>query len=486
MSQRHRTCWRAAWLACLLPGLALAHSFSTPYVLPIPYWIYVYGCAATLVVTFAVLGFFASEPVSPASSEARASTSARLIRLRWPWVLPLLRAGALFCLLLTILSGFVGVDDPGRNIGMTMFWVIFLLGFAYLTLLIGDVYALINPWKTVVAWLERIGLDLSTARVAYPQRLSYWPAFLFYMALIWIELFFEQKPSTLSIILIVYSTITLIGVALFGKSAWFSRADLFSNYFGVIGKLAPVEYVEAPREPGLSLRLRAPFSGAVNDRPEHVSLVLFVLFMLSSTTYDAVYETQAWTALFWQNAMLVLQPLWGTDLGKAQGMLMSSFLVYRKAGLLVFPFLYLGVYLLALLAARVVSRTTVASRTLALDFCYSLMPIAFAYNFTHYYTFLVAQVRVLPWLLTDPFGLGWNLFGLQQDPQNATSQMGVIWHVQVIVILIGHVASVIVAHRVATRTFATRGQVLASQLPLLVLMVAYTTLGLWVLTLPLG
>jgi hypothetical protein len=369
---------------------------------------------------------------------------------------------------------------------MTMFWVVFLLGLAYLTLLIGDVYALINPWKTLVEWLERIGVNLSTSRVRYPEPIGHWPAFLFYMALIWIELFFAQKPLTLSILLLVYSTITLIGVVLFGKSVWFQRADLFSNYFRVIGKLAPVDYIGTPHEHDIQLRLRAPFSAAVSERPEHVGVVLFVLFMLSSTAYDAIYETQLWTALFWKNAMLVLQPLWGTDLGKAQSLLMDWFLVYRKAGLMLSPFLYLGFYCLALLAARVLTRAATSLRTLALQFCYSLLPIAFAYNFTHYYTFLVYQLRVLPWLISDPFGLGWNLLGLQQDPQSPALQMGVVWHTQVIVILIGHVVSVVVAHQVATRVFATRRQVLASQVPMLILMVGYTMLGLWILTLPLG
>jgi hypothetical protein len=46
----------------LAPAAAQAHSFGTPYVPPIPLWMYVYGGAATLVVTFVVIGIFVSAP----------------------------------------------------------------------------------------------------------------------------------------------------------------------------------------------------------------------------------------------------------------------------------------------------------------------------------------------------------------------------------------------------------------------------------------
>lgn len=479
----------AALLLCLVPALSLAHSFSTPYILPIPFWIYVYGCVATLVVTFAVLGVFAGSPAAPVASAAvRAPQSTDGVSLKPRWLVPALRAGALGCLLLCMMSGFIGTPDPARNINITLFWVAFLLGFAYLVALIGDLYALIDPWRTLVDLLQRAGLNLSGARVNYPQSLGHWPAFMFYLALIWMELFVETTPRTLSIALLIYSAITFVGVAIFGRHAWFEKADVFANYFRLYGKLAPVEYIGTSPE-DLRLRFRAPFAGLLSDPPRHVSLVLLVLCMLSSTAYDAIYDTQYWTAFFWENLLWILQPLWGTDLAKAQSLLMSSFLVYRKVGLLIFPFLYLAVYVVSLLAAKLLSRTDLTLRTLSAAFCYSLLPIVVAYNFAHYYTFLVAQADAFPWLVTDPLGLGWNLLGLEQDIQllqDPALQMGVIWHTQVSVILIGHIASVAVAHKAAIRVFATRRQVISSQLPVLLLMVAYTMLGLWILTLPLA
>jgi hypothetical protein len=401
-------------------------------------------------------------------------------------LLLLLQAGAAGCLLLTILAGLIGTTDPADNIGMTLFWVIFLLGLTYLTLFAGDLYALINPWKWAVEGLERLGLDLSTRRVNFPQRLGYWPAFLFYVALIWIELFWALKPFGLSIALLTYSGITFAGVALFGKTTWFCRAELFSVFFRQIGKLAPIEYQPTGEGASWQVRIRPPFAGVLNDRPEHISLVLIVLFMLSSTTYDSIHETAMWVGLFWKNALWLLQPLWGKDLGKAQSLLMDWYLAYRQAGLLAFPFVYFGVYRLVLAWAKALTGTAVSLRNLALDFCYSLLPVAVAYHFTHYFTFLIAQGRNLPALLSDPLGSGWNLLGIHHASESLPLPMAVIWHTQVAVLLAGHVVSIYLAHRRATQTFATRRAVVVSQLPLLLLMVIYTLSGLWILSLPLG
>lgn len=86
-------------------------------------------------------------------------------------------------------------------------------------------------------------------------------------------------------------------------------------------------------------------------------------------------------------------------------------------------------------------------RQLALQFAYSLLPIALVYNLTHYYTLRVEQGTL---------------------------------------ILFGHIVSVYLAHLVALRTFGCARQAALSQWPMLLLMVALTTIGLWILSLPIA
>src|SRR6185437_7483594 len=136
-------------LACLLPEAAQAHSFEVAYVLPIPIWIYMYACMAMLVVSFAAIGYFFATPVavsllatSPGGTASMGYSGAVA-----PSAIFILRGGAAGLLILTIIAGLIGSKDPIVNINMTLFWVVFLLAFAYLTAIFGDLFAIISPWQ---------------------------------------------------------------------------------------------------------------------------------------------------------------------------------------------------------------------------------------------------------------------------------------------------------------------------------------------------
>jgi hypothetical protein len=118
-------------------------------------------------------------------------------------------------------------------------------------------------------------------------------------------------------------------------------------------------------------------------------------------------------------------------------------------------------------------------------FVFSLVPIAIAYHLAHYLSYLlVAGQQIIP-LVSDPFGIGWDLFGTA----GYRIDIGIIgakfvWHAAVVSIVVGHVFAVGVAHFMALRVFETAKGVLRSQVPFLVLMVAYTMVSLWILSQP--
>jgi hypothetical protein len=58
-----------------------------------------------------------------------------------------------------------------------------------------------------------------------------------------------------------------------------------------------------------------------------------------------------------------------------------------------------------------------------------------------------------------------------------------IWHSQVAIIVAPHVVGVIIAHALALRLVGP-ARAAVSQLPMLVLMIGYTMLGLWLLSTP--
>ncbi len=462
-----------------LPGVACAHSFGRLYNLPVPFWMYIYGAAAALALSFLLVAYFVTAPPPSKSAETEPQGPAWLQRWRQPWLLRTLKIISVLGLLLCLLTGFLGNRNPYINFNMTFFWVVFVLGFTYLTAMTGDLYAAINPWKTIAEMVERGLKGFTRGRLHYPPALSYWPALAFYMAFIWVELFAHTRPFSLAVILSIYTGINLLGVWLIGSAAWFRYGEFFSVFLRLIAKMAPLDSRDG------KLRLRAPFVGVLEEPAESYSLLLFVLFMLSSTAFDGLRETVPWFKLFWQDQFNILTPLIGESPITAFVWLRPYYYAYELCWLLLSPFLYLAVYLLFIGLTKLITGSALTLRELALRFAFSLLPIVLVYNITHYYTLILTQGVKIVSMLSDPFGWGWNLFGtagLLRAP--ILPDMGFVWHSQVGLILFGHIVSVYLAHLEALKTFPTQRQATLSQLPMLCLMVIFTTVGLWILAQP--
>jgi len=119
------------------------------------------------------------------------------------------------------------------------------------------------------------------------------------------------------------------------------------------------------------------------------------------------------------------------------------------------------------------------------------VPIALAYHFSHYLTVLLVNGQYALVALSDPFSAGWNLFGTAGMQVVTGVTLGaeatwVVWNLQAGAIIGGHVLAVLAAHRIATRLHTQPAQAAMSELPLTILMVAYTVFGLWLLSTPTG
>jgi hypothetical protein len=463
-----------------VPQTALAHSFGKLYTLPVPVWLYLYGAAAALLVSFLVIGYFVGTPQAAHRNFATRPLPRAFEWLAAPAAVRVLQLLSLALLLLSIATGLWGTRNPYANFNMTFFWIVFVLAYTYTVALLGDSYRVLNPWQQLAQGASSVSRQFAVGRYDYPQRFSYLPALALYMAFIWIELFGNVRPLSLSVLLLGYAGLTLTGCWLWGQAAWFRYGDFFSVFFRITGMMSVIE-----RRDG-RFQLRQPFIGLLRERCEDFSLLLFVMFMLSSTAYDGMHNTVPWVRVFWQDLKPLFEPIVGTDIVRSFPVLKQMYFVYQSLALILSPLLYLSIYVAMIAAAKAITRSPRSLRELCLDFGYTLVPIALVYNVTHYYTLIAQQGVLVIKLISDPFGFGWNLFGtagwLSKPPM---LDVGTIWHTQVALILVGHIVSVYLAHIVALRVFVTPRQALLSQLPLLVMMVAYTTLGLWILSLPL-
>lgn len=478
-----------AALLTVLASPAYCHIMQVAYTLPVPLWMYAYGATGALIASFVVVGYFVKAPAGETPLRTFAVADGALARaIASPSLLTLLRTLSVLALAAMITTGFAGSAVATANLNVTFFWVVFVLAFFYLTALIGDLYAHINPWRVVCEGLERWKPGFGRGRHPYPVRLGYYPALVLYMAFIWLELFGRTAPRSLSLVLATYTLINLAGAWTFGIAAWFRYGEFFGVMFRLVGKLAPLEWL--PREPdrnGLQFRWRYPFAGLLQERPEHFSLVLFVLFMLSSTAFDGVHETVPWVSIFWRHIYPVIEAAVGAHGAGSYLKLVNTYYYWQWLMLIASPFIYLAIYYFFVALAKRVTRTAAPVSELALVFAYALIPIAFVYHVTHYFTLLLAQGPSFVSLLSDPLGRGWNLLGTKNlFADGVLLEAGLIWHTQVWLILIGHIVSVYLSHVEALRIFRSPRQALLSQAPLLVLMVALTTIGLWILSMPIA
>jgi hypothetical protein len=120
-------------------------------------------------------------------------------------------------------------------------------------------------------------------------------------------------------------------------------------------------------------------------------------------------------------------------------------------------------------------------RPAAALFAPSVVPVALGYVLAHYYSFLAVEGQRAFIRLSDPLGTGANWLGTSHlQVSYALATPVIVANVQVVAIVIGHVLGVVVAHDRAVRLFP-RARAVVGQLPLLVLMVTLTCLGLFLL-----
>jgi hypothetical protein len=453
--------------------LPLAHGIGGVRDLPVPLWLFFYGAGLALVLSFVALGALWRRPLLEERQRGKPLP---------PWLQRVLlgrelriAVGTISVALLGLVfaTALVGEDSVAVNLAPTFVYVVFWLGMVPVVVLLGNVWSVLSPWRAAadgVAWLwRRAGQTWSTAD--YPDRLGRWPAAVLLFAFAMLELAYPNpsSPRTLAIAIALYSWITWLGMLTFGRDAWTRTGEAFAVYFELLARLSPF----AVRGEGERRRVvaRLPTTGLAGEdaRP---GTIAFVAVMLGSVAFDGFSRT-GW----WQDRLFSID----ADLGLERPSLADLALTgFNTAGLLAFVLLVALVFLLAADAAR---RTAGERRPLTSQFVGSLVPIALAYAVAHYFSLLVLQGQAMRRLVSDPFGYGWDLFGTRDfEPRLDLLTPNTVWYVQVAALVVGHVLGLVLAHDRAVALFRSAGAALRTQYAMLVLMVAYTVGGLWLLS----
>ena len=445
--------------------------------LPIPAWLFAWGASLVLIVSFAALSVawrdskFSSDRWHPVTERLSRPVTALATQI-------VTGAIGVFLLGVVVYTGFRGTDEPNLNFAVTFVFVTFWLGMVVLSILLGDVFRAFNPWRAIaraVGGVFRLVAGQSRpAPLRYPERLGRWPAVAGIVGFVWLELVYGTsgfvavglQPKTVAIATLAYTAYTLVAMLLFGVETWLERGEAFSVYYGMFSQLAPLEVRDG------RLGTRRPLAAATHWAriPGSVALVIAAI---ANTTFDGAQEG------LWQQPIHDLYTRLA-DIG------LGPTAAFRTSESIFFAITLAGVaavYWAGVRGMRTL-RGSPALRSLGTGFAHTLIPIGVAYLAAHYFSlFVFGEQAQFTYLLSDPLGDGSNLFGtassgIDYGLLGATT----IWYVQVAALVTGHVTGLMLAHDKAITVYGDRVRASHSQRWMLLVMVAFTCLGLFLLS----
>ena len=525
----------------LVPAPVYAHAFGQRYDLPIPLSYFMAGAAATVALSFVVIGVF----LKGGSAQFRYP---RFNLLSLPGVTltsriksAVAQALSVLMLLLVLATSMFGSDNPLENFSPTFVWIIWWVGMGYIAALFGNVWMLINPWKALFEWaewlLKRAGTGMPEPR-PYRAEWSGMPALIAFLAFVWLENVYPGSiiPRYLGIIIIAYSVYVFGGMLLYGKHVWLRYGDPFAVLFGIFARFSPTEVrvvsgnceqceldcdtgseaYEGPRESSCVdcyacyERAGSQQSGVSGQISEVRGRWEVTTRRCSARSGQASgvreFNIRPWAAglvsvgrVSWQTCAFVVLALAAVTFDGLQettnwlsvqtvGLRLlgpSGVSVVDTLGVVLIPLLFLGIYLLFCLGIRALSGERDSLSEVARAYVFSLVPIALAYNMAHFLSLLLVQGQLIIPLASDPFGFGWDIFGgagYRIDPMVISARFA--WIVSIAAIVIGHIVSVYIAHTIAIRRATSHAFALRGQYPMLALMVFYTAVSLWIIAQP--
>ena len=448
----------------------LAHGIGGAKDLPIPTELAIAGAVAALVVSFTVLAVAWRSPRFDEATSGRPAPAWLDRAVSSPAFAAALRALGMLAFGYVAVAAVFGTDSA-INPFLGTFYVLVWVGLVPMSLLFGPVFKAVSPARTLNLLFARLsGSDPDVGLYAYPARLGHWPAAVGLFAFVWLELVYPHSADVGPVRLwcAAYLGVMLVGGALFG-STFLAHADPFEVYSSLVGRLSVWG-----RRPGRSaagapsaadaadagrLLVRSPMAN-LDTVPARPGLVAVVGVLFGSTAFDSFQDSSPWVR-FVQSSSI------------PAGLL-------ENAALLAFC---AGVGLLFATACTATGVREGTPRTALPDlFAHSIVPIVVGYVVAHYLTYFVEYGQTTLMQLSDPLSRGDDWLGTADLQVNywLSFHPTFLAVTKVLAVVTGHVLGVVAAHDRAVRLLPARHQ-LTGQLPLLLVMVGFTSGGLYLL-----
>ena len=377
---------------------------------------------------------------------------------RWEGVVTKVgRAVGVMILILTISVGYIGPQLPNASFAILVTFAGGRAALPIVAYLIGNVWPILNPWRT-------IALVLPTGFRTYPSKIKRWPAVFGLLTLVWIEVIFPVStvPTVLATAIVGYSVVTLAGAVVFGVDPWFENADPLAVLFRLYGAVAPIQ-----RHNG-TIQVKLPGSELTNaEILSDTSDIAFVIALIWELTFSGFITTSAGAGTV--STLVGIVPV---ELIPTTVQATVVYTVLFVVGFLVF----FAAYWYAANLSRQWVGTYVSTETLRRSFAPSLLAIAAGYHFAHYAGLFISLSPALVMALQSPF----------TPPANpiVLTLPGWFGGLSIASILIGHLLAIGAAHAVSYKIFASRLVAIRSQYPFVLVMIGYTVISLWIISLP--
>ncbi|MGE3619382.1 MAG: hypothetical protein AB7L84_02875 [Acidimicrobiia bacterium] len=378
--------------------------------LPVPGWFVGYAGAAAVVLVAAVLR--ASWP-TPRLSGPLADPAPRPpapVRAG-----PAGRALGLALLGGTLAAAVVGPDSSASNVAPLAVTVGWWAGLPLACLVLGDVFAALSPFDTLVAGFERLTGRRDRGATDGPAG-PRWTATASLFAFAWFWLAYHRPGSAraVAVLLVAYTAAAVAGGLRWGRD-WLREGEGFAVLSSSMAAL------------GLRRRrARVPATAGI-----------VAVTWLGSTVFDAVSGTRWWLDVL------------GAHLGWARTL-------PNTVGL---------AWVTALVAAAVLVASKVADRVPGAGLGPSVpllargvVPLAAGWFVAHDLTLVLFEGQNLLFLASDPVGRGWDLFGTVAGGSLDYGIVEATWvrWAEIAALVAGHLGCVVVVHDAALRATGRR------------------------------
>lgn len=420
-----------------------------------------------------------------------------------------------------IITGLFGIQDSSRNISTILTWTIWWIILVLFIMFFGKLWCAICPWDTIATWIDKLHLwkvrdSIFSLGNKWPKRLrNIYLATLLFLVLTWLELGWgvTSKPAVTAYLALLILFMSIFSVVFFDRKSFCRYGCLIGRISGLYALISPVEVRARNRQDCITCTTKDCYHGnakgypcptfqylggmekntycltcmecvkscpkgnaTVNLRPFGADLLklhqarideaALILIMLAMTSFHG----------------LTMTPDWYKFTGAIQDLLNASYVVAFSIGMVLSLVAVVLFYLGVMKITHLVIGKKRSFKELVIKNSYALLPIALFYHLAHNLMhFSMEGGKIVP-AISDPFGYGWNLFGTAKTPVGSIISIDIVWYLQVIFIVLGHVWSLYISHKTSEQLYGKKA--FKAELPMVIAMIVYSLISLYLVAQP--